>query len=35
MKEKIKNQYINKTQKDYTMSFKLGVVQELESGELT
>ena len=34
--ENIKNQvYVKRTQKDYTMSFKLQVVQEVESGELT
>ncbi len=34
MIDKIKTQYIKRTQKDYTMSFKLGVVREVESGEL-
>lgn len=35
MKE-IKNEmYAKRTQKDYTLSFKLQVVQEVESGELT
>jgi transposase-like protein len=27
--------YVKRTQKDYTMSFKLQVVQEIESGELS
>ena len=34
--EKIKNQvHVKRTQKDYTMSFKLQVVQKIESGELS
>ena len=34
--EQIKNQvHVKRTQKDYTMSFKLQVVQEIESGELS
>ena len=28
------NRYLKRTQKDYTMSFKLQVVQEIERGEL-
>ena len=35
MKEKSKNEYVRRSQKDYSMSFKLQVVQEIESGELT
>ena len=27
--------YVKRTQKDYTMSFKLQVVQEIEQGELS
>lgn len=34
MKKEPEHQYIKKTQKDYSMAFKLGVVQEVESGEL-
>lgn len=30
-----KNRYVKRTQKDYTMSFKLQVVQEIELGELS
>ena len=29
------NRYVKRTQKDYTMSFKLQVVQEIERGELS
>ena len=35
MKEKSKNEYVRRSQKDYSMSFKLRVVQEIESGELS
>lgn len=35
MEEKSKNEYVRRSQKDYSMSFKLRVVQEIESGELT
>ena len=34
MKEEIENKYVKRTQKDYSMSFKLQVVQEVERGEL-
>jgi len=34
MEEKIKNEYVKRTQKDYSMSFKLQVVDEVERGEL-
>jgi transposase-like protein len=34
MKEEIKNQYVKRSQKDYSMSFKLQVVQEVEQGEI-
>lgn len=34
MKERKESQYIKRTQKDYSLSFKLQVVQEVESGEL-
>ena len=35
MSEKIKNEYVRRSQKDYSMSFKLQVVLEIESGELS
>ena len=35
MDKRSKNEYIRRSQKDYSMSFKLQVVQEIESGELT
>ena len=35
MKETIKRECVKRTQKDYTMSFKLCVVEEVERGELT
>ena len=34
MKES-KTIYVKRTQKDYSLSFKMGVVQEIERGELT
>ncbi len=34
MKEQKETEYIKRTQKDYSMSFKLQVVQEVERGEL-
>lgn len=34
MSDKIKEQYVKRTQKDYPMSFKVQVVQEIERGEL-
>ena len=34
MEEQITNGYKKRTQKDYSMSFKLQVVQEIEQGEL-
>jgi hypothetical protein len=34
MKE-IKNEYVKRTQKDYSMSFKLSVVSEIERGEIS
>ena len=33
MKGKSKNEYVRRSQKDYSMSFKLQVVQEVERGE--
>jgi transposase len=33
MKEKSKNEYVKRTQKDYSMSFKMQVVNEVERGE--
>jgi transposase-like protein len=35
MKEKAENKYVKRTQKDYSYSFKLQVVQEVERGELS
>jgi transposase-like protein len=35
MKEEEKNVYQKRTQKDYSMSFKLQIVQSIERGELT
>lgn len=34
MKESKENQYVKRTQKDYSYAFKLSVVAEVESGEL-
>jgi transposase-like protein len=34
MKGKFKNEYVKPAQKDYSMSFKLQVVQEVENGGL-
>ncbi len=34
MKTSVNNRYLKRTQKDYSISFKLQVVQEIESGEL-
>ena len=35
MKENYENEYVKRTQKDYSMSFKLQVVQEIERGDLS
>jgi transposase len=35
MQETIQQEYIKRTQKDYSLSFKLQVVQEVERGELS
>ncbi|MCA1807674.1 MAG: transposase [Actinobacteria bacterium] len=35
MSEKYENEYVRRSQKDYSMAFKLRVVMEIESGELT
>ena len=35
MEENSKNEYVRRTQKDYSMSFKMRVVQEIELGELS
>lgn len=35
MKQESENEYIRRTQKDYSMSFKLQVVGEVESGEIS
>lgn len=32
--EQFKNQYVKRSQKDYSLSFKLAVVQEVESGSI-
>jgi hypothetical protein len=34
MKE-IKNEYVKRTQKDYSMSFNLSVIWEIERGEVS
>ena len=33
--EEFKNQYVKRSQKDYSMSFKLSVVSEIEHGEVS
>jgi len=35
MREEIVKEYVKRTQKDYSMSFKLQVVQEIERGEMS
>ena len=35
MSKELRTKYVKRTQKDYSMSFKLGVVKEIESGELS
>lgn len=35
MKEEKTSHYVKRTQKDYSLTFKLGVVQEIERGELS
>ena len=35
MEEKSKSLYIKRSQRDYPLSFKLAVVQEVESGAIT
>jgi transposase len=35
MKEKSENKYVRRTQKDYSYSFKLAVVHEFESGQIS
>ncbi len=35
MKDTFRNEYVRRSQKDYSMSFKLQVVQEVERGELS
>ena len=32
--EKFENQYVRRSQKDYSLSFKLAVVKEVESGAI-
>jgi len=34
MEQRLKNQFVKRTQKDYTMSFKLQLVSEYENGDL-
>jgi transposase-like protein len=34
MKEEIEHEYVKRTQKDYSLAFKLSVVEEVESGQL-
>lgn len=34
MKTSVKQEYLKRTQKDYSLSFKLQVVEQIESGEL-
>ena len=34
MEERIRTEYVKRTQRDYSLSFKLGVVDEVERGEL-
>jgi len=33
--EKFKNHYVKRSQKDYSMSFKLSMVSEIEHGEIS
>jgi transposase-like protein len=35
MNKEVKSEYVKRTQKDYSMSFKLQVVKEVESGEVS
>ncbi|MBV2196086.1 MAG: IS3 family transposase, partial [Flavobacterium sp.] len=35
MEEEVKQEYVKRTQKDYSMSLKLQVVQEVEQGHLS
>ena len=35
MEENIENKYVRRTQKDYSMSFKMQVVNEVERGEIS
>ncbi|WP_068944820.1 MULTISPECIES: hypothetical protein [Chryseobacterium] len=35
MEEQLKSEYIKRTQKDYSLSLKLQIVKEVESGEST
>ncbi|HNX01812.1 MAG TPA: transposase [Candidatus Cloacimonadota bacterium] len=35
MKEEKENQYVKRTQKDYSMSFKMHVIKEVEQGEIS
>lgn len=35
MEEEIKKEYVKRTQKNYTMTFKLQVVEEVEKGEIS
>lgn len=33
--EELKNEYVKRSQKDYSMSFKLSLVSEIEHGEIS
>ncbi len=35
MSKELKTSYVKRTQRDYTMAFKLGVVKEVESGQIS
>jgi len=35
MSKRLKTKYVKRTQKDYSMSLKLGIVQEVETGQLS
>jgi hypothetical protein len=34
MQTSVKNEYVKRIQKDYSLSFKLQIVEEIESGQL-
>lgn len=35
MKEQIENKYVKRTQKDYSYSFKLQIIKEIEHGKVS